>query len=73
MRIRVFIPLLLMCFSCKDYLDLIPKNEQVVANIDDVRTELLTFWAAHVSANGGNLACHNSFLRDVDAVSSDIQ
>ena len=53
MRIRVFIPLLLMCFSCKDYLDLIPKNEQVVANIDDVRTELLTFWAAHVSANGG--------------------
>ncbi len=54
MRIRVFIPLLLMCISCKDYLDLIPKNEQVVANIDDVRTELLTFWAAHVYANGGN-------------------
>lgn len=54
MRVSVFIPILLVLFSCKDYLDLVPKNEQVVANVDDVRTELLTFWAAHVQANAGS-------------------
>lgn len=32
--------------SCKDYLNLVPKNEKVVSNIDDVRAELLAYWVA---------------------------
>ncbi len=48
MKIKVFLPLLLLCLSCKDYLNLIPKNEQIVANVEDVRTELLAYWASHV-------------------------
>lgn len=49
MRIRIFFPLLLVvCLSCKDYLNLIPKNEQIVANVEDVRTELLAYWASHL-------------------------
>lgn len=48
MKIKVFLPLLLVCLSCKDFLNLIPKNEQIVANIEDVHTELLAYWASHV-------------------------
>ena len=51
MKIKIFLPLWLVCLSClscKDFLNLVPKNAQVVANIEDVRTELLTYWAAHM-------------------------
>ena len=33
--------------SCKDYLNLIPKGEKIVSNVDDVRSELLSFWVSH--------------------------
>lgn len=33
--------------SCKDYLNLIPKNERIVSELSDVKTELLAFWAGH--------------------------
>lgn len=35
------------CFlltSCKDYLNLVPKNETIVATVEDVKTELLAYW-----------------------------
>ena len=48
MKLKTYLPLLLIFISCKDYLNLVPKNEQVVSNVEDVRTELLAYWAAHV-------------------------
>ena len=32
--------------GCKDFLNLVPKNKRVVANLEDVKTELLTYLAA---------------------------
>lgn len=51
MKIKMLFPILLACVACKDYLNLVPKNEQVVSNVEDVRTELLTFWTGHCRAN----------------------
>ena len=39
--------ILCLCSSCKDFLNLVPKNERVVSTVDDVRSELLVFWAAY--------------------------
>lgn len=33
--------------SCGDFLNLIPKNERIVSELSDVKTELLAFWAGH--------------------------
>ena len=32
--------------GCKDFLNLVPKNKRVVANLEDVKTELLTYLAS---------------------------
>lgn len=38
---------LLLLASCKDYLNLVPKNERVVSTAQDVKVELLSYWASH--------------------------
>ena len=35
-----------MMTACKDYLNLIPKNQKIVSNVEDVKAELLSYWAA---------------------------
>ena len=39
--------------GCKDFLNLVPKNKRVVANLEDVKTELLTYLAAITYSTGG--------------------
>lgn len=34
-----------ICGGCQDFLHLVPKNKVIVANVEDVRTELLTYLA----------------------------
>lgn len=36
----------LIATGCKDYLNIVPKNQKVVSNIEDVKAELLSYWAA---------------------------
>ena len=38
--------LLLSSVGCKDFLNLVPKNKKIVANVEDVKTEMLTYLAA---------------------------
>ena len=38
--------------GCKDFLNLVPKNKRVVANLEDVKTELLTYLAAITYSTG---------------------
>lgn len=39
--------------GCKDFLNLVPKNKKVVANLEDVKTELLTYLASITYSTGG--------------------
>ena len=44
--IVIWILLLISSVSCKDFLNLVPKNKRIVANVEDVKTEMLTYLAA---------------------------
>ncbi len=51
MKISILTLILIMGLtSCKDYLDLVPKNQRVVLNVEDVKSELLAYWAGHTYA-----------------------
>lgn len=43
----IIILLTVLLTSCKDFLNLIPKNERIVSELSDVKTEMLAFWAGH--------------------------
>lgn len=38
--------------GCKDFLNLVPKNKRIVANLEDVKTEMLTYLAAITYSTG---------------------
>ncbi len=51
MKISIFILIFILgLFSCKDYLNLVPKNQRVVLSVEDVKSELLAYWAGHTYA-----------------------
>ncbi len=41
------VAMMLCLTSCGEFLNLIPKNERIVSELSDVKTELLSFWAGH--------------------------
>lgn len=47
----LLLAILLTTASCKDWLNMVPKNERVVSNIEDVKAELLTYWSSSTYAS----------------------
>ena len=47
----LLVAILLTTASCKDWLNMVPKNERVVSNIEDVKAELLTYWSSSTYAS----------------------
>lgn len=40
-----------MLTACKDYLNLVPKNQRIVSNVEDVKAELLAYWSSSTYAS----------------------
>ena len=58
--------------SCKDFLNLAPKNQRVVLSVEDVKSELLAYWAGHTYAffplpAYGSSALSLPFYNDINA------
>lgn len=51
--IHVLSLFLVVCLmtACKDYLNLIPKNQKIVSNVEDVKAELLAYWSSSTYAS----------------------
>ncbi len=73
MKTSVFVLIFVLgLISCKDYLNLVPKNQRVVLNVEDVKSELLAYWAGHTYAflplpSYGPSALSLPFYNDINA------
>ena len=69
----LLVAILLTTASCKDWLNMVPKNERVVSNIEDVKAELLTYWSSStyaslpVASYGNSSALSLPLYNDVNA------